>query len=164
MDTDMLVLKPLDRFLEHRAFAGFEDKEMVNFALWGSEAGHPFLRRFLDRYDSLSFDRDNLAKITIPQNTTQVLRQQGLVDYGHQQIDGVDLYSTEYFYPWPFLFHQDRPDYREFVTPETVAVHLWNHSWNPGIPLRKRVVFTAKRVLPVGVWNIVKRMKSLLYH
>lgn len=129
MDTDMLLLKSLDDFLHHRAFAGFEDERNVNFALVGAESGHPFLKRCRDRYDNMSFDARNPP--LIPHVVSDLLRSSGMKNAAVQEICGLTLYPPEYFYPWPFEVRSEKPDFREFSQPESRAVHLWNHSWKP---------------------------------
>ena len=39
MDTDVEVLKPLDEFLRHPAFSGFEDEKNVPTGIMGAEKG-----------------------------------------------------------------------------------------------------------------------------
>jgi hypothetical protein len=42
LDADVLLRKPLDGFLNHRAFSGFEEAGRPFTAVWGAEAGHPW--------------------------------------------------------------------------------------------------------------------------
>lgn len=53
LDTDVLVLEDFDRFLEHRAFVGFENPDHPFTAVFGAEPGHPFIKKMLDYYDGL---------------------------------------------------------------------------------------------------------------
>ncbi len=57
MDIDVEVKFPLDEFLVHRAFSGFEIKGSPFTALWGTEERHPWPKRVLDFYnDKTDFD------------------------------------------------------------------------------------------------------------
>ncbi|MDR1923278.1 MAG: hypothetical protein LBQ66_02795 [Planctomycetaceae bacterium] len=129
MDTDMLLLKSLDPFLSHRAFAAFENLKELGVAIFGDERHHPFLSLCMDWYNSRKFNPYHPPRN--PKVITKILRQKGLSKYGRQQIFDVDLYQIEYFYSLPFRNRMQRADYHEFVTPETVAVHLWNKTWAP---------------------------------
>ena len=50
MDTDVEILKPLDGFVQNKAFFGFESKDYIQTALIGSEPSHPIIKEFLDYY------------------------------------------------------------------------------------------------------------------
>lgn len=51
MDIDVEVKLPLDEFLHHRAFSGFEIKGSPFTALWATEKGHPWPKKVLEFYD-----------------------------------------------------------------------------------------------------------------
>lgn len=55
LDTDVLVLEELDKFLEHRAFVGFENAKFPFTAVFGAEKGHPFVKDMLKFYDGKDF-------------------------------------------------------------------------------------------------------------
>lgn len=54
MDIDVEVKLPLDEFLHHRAFSGFEIKGSPFTAVWGAESGHPWPRKVLEFYHQKS--------------------------------------------------------------------------------------------------------------
>lgn len=55
MDTDVEVVKPLDRFLSLKGFSGFENEKDVPTGIMACEKDHPFFKRLLKEYDSLHF-------------------------------------------------------------------------------------------------------------
>lgn len=55
LDTDVLVLDDLTRFLDHRAFVGFENSKYPFTAAFGAEPGHPLVKDMLDFYEGKSF-------------------------------------------------------------------------------------------------------------
>ncbi|HUT33797.1 MAG TPA: glycosyltransferase [Planctomycetota bacterium] len=127
LDTDVEVLKSFDPLLRHDAFLGFQAEDhptdWVNNAVWGSRAGHPFARAYLDGLTDLLETRSRFARG--PDVMTALLRQMGLKTYGFQEIAGVALYPLEYFYPFSWL---------EASTPErvkeaTYCIHHWEKSW-----------------------------------
>ncbi len=56
LDTDVLVLKPLDDMLNNKAFVGFETNDHPFTAVFGAESGHPFVKDMLDYYDNVKLD------------------------------------------------------------------------------------------------------------
>lgn len=59
LDTDNLVLEDLDKFLNDRAFVGFENKDYPFTAAFGCEKGHPLVKEVLDYYDGREFEFDS---------------------------------------------------------------------------------------------------------
>lgn len=55
MDTDVMVYKPLDPFLNDEAFTGFEDVNYPVTATMGCEKGNPVIKMMLDYYDCIPF-------------------------------------------------------------------------------------------------------------
>ena len=66
LDTDVLVLDTFDRFLQNRAFVGFENSRYPFTAVFGAEKGHPFVHDMLDYYADIDFEyssQDEKAKV-----------------------------------------------------------------------------------------------------
>lgn len=118
LDTDMLLLKPIDELLEYNFFSGFEVKGRVAFGLFGGVANHHFFSKMLTFYENNYFDEFNPPIIT---HTFKDLIN--LKNINKNEI----LLGPKYFYP---LTYQDREkDYKLFTLHESLAVHLWEHSW-----------------------------------
>lgn len=130
MDTDVEVLKSLNRFLQHASFSGFEDENNIPTAVMGSQAGNEWMRLLLADYDGRHFTRadgtqdltTNVSRIT---RTTQ--RQYGLpMDNAFHDVAGVlTLYPKDYFCP---------KSYSTGIitrTGNTHAVHHFSGSWRP---------------------------------
>ena len=157
LDTDMLVLKPLDPLLSHRAFAGFQDQREVNMAIFGAEHHHPFVTACLRWYQSAAFDPQKPP--IIPEVISMLFRNHGLTTNARQSVCDVDLYPSEYFYPWPFVGYKDNPEFRSYIKPESFAVHLWNHSWQAPLPLKTRVVRFVKPFVPAFAKRFLHRCR-----
>jgi len=56
LDTDMLLLKPIDELLKYNFFSGFEVKDRVAFGLFGGVAKHHFFSKMLAFYENNYFD------------------------------------------------------------------------------------------------------------
>lgn len=126
MDTDVELVKPLDPFLKHQAFAGFEHPDRVQTGLLACEKDFPLFREFLQHYDHASF----LLPDGTPDTTTnvQVLTdlclQKGLVCNDRlQTVAGLTIYPREVFCPVDF----DTKVLKK--TRKTAAIHWFSGSW-----------------------------------
>ena len=126
MDTDVELVKPLDPYLHHQAFAGFEHPERVQTGLLACEKDFPMFREFLGHYDHASFllPDGTLDTTTNVQVLTDLCRNHGLVCNDRlQTVAGLTIYPKEVFCPVDFdtrLLHKTR---------KTVAIHWFSGSW-----------------------------------
>ena len=123
LDTDMYVVKSFDDLLGYDCFLGYEDKwqQYINCAVVGAEIQHHVIKRILNMYDSLSFNPNQLSDFIVPRLITPLVKDALVWPY-------------EYFYPFPFEERLEN-GFKNYVTANTYAVHLWNISWNT--PLEK---------------------------
>ena len=127
MDTDVEVIKPLDPYRKHRAFAGFEHPERVQTGLLACEKGFPLFLDFMAYYDTASFLRsDGTADVT---TTVEVLTRlclaRGMVcNDCYQEVEGLALYPREVFCPVDF----DSKKLKK--TRQTVTIHWFSGSWH----------------------------------
>lgn len=56
MDTDVMVYQPLDKFLRHSFFTGFEQIHYPVTATMGAEKGNKLTKEMLDIYDNKKFE------------------------------------------------------------------------------------------------------------
>ncbi len=56
MDTDVFVYKPLDKFLIHNFFTGFEQVHYPITATMGANKGNELIKEMLDTYDTKIFE------------------------------------------------------------------------------------------------------------
>lgn len=127
MDTDVEVLKPLDKFLVHHAFSGFESEVDVPTGIMASEKKGLWVKENLDYYNGRhfitpngSFDlRSNVVTIT------QLLLPHGLKrDNSYQDIDKmITIYPKDYFCP------KDYNSKEIMLTENTHCIHHFNGSW-----------------------------------
>jgi len=128
MDTDCELVKPIDKFLAHEAFSGFESPEVVPTAIMASKKGYPLFQEFLNEYEDKSFKMPDGTYNETPNVTymTNTMTGYGLrLDDSEQTIKGFTLYPAEYFCPWgcPVLSKELRP------SKNTYAIHHFNASW-----------------------------------
>jgi hypothetical protein len=68
LDTDIILLDNFDKFLNNRAFVGYENPFHPFTAAFGAEPKHPLLKKMLDYYDNLDtykFDFENNNTISV---------------------------------------------------------------------------------------------------
>ena len=129
MDTDVEVLKSIDKFLLHRAFTGCENEEMCVTGIMASEANHSWIKELLSYYNDRpfilsdgSYDKTtNTKTITyttidkygwIPRNNHQVLRED------------LNIYPFDFFCAKSFETGQIKS------TKNTYTIHHFSGSWH----------------------------------
>jgi mannosyltransferase OCH1-like enzyme len=138
LDTDMLLLKPVAEALKYDFFSGEEVNGRVAYGLWGSIPQHRFLKEMKAFYDTSFFD--GFSPPVITHTFKQLLQKENL--QGNEII-----FPPEVFYALPYDKKEDAIE--KYVTSESIAVHLWEHSWKVeqketvGILIKKlRIVFS----------------------
>ncbi len=128
MDTDVEVLKPLDRFLFEEAFSGFESTSCVPTGLMASRAGNQFLKRLLSDYDNRRFIKED-GTFDLTTNVTLITEacvSAGLKLNGKKQtVAGFTLYPQDFFCPKAHdtgIVHLSENSY---------AIHHFDGSWLP---------------------------------
>lgn len=126
MDNDVEAIRPFD--LDHGLFVGFQkDDELtdcVNNCVIGAVAGHPVLRRILDRME-LRNPTDDPVWLG-PGLLTAEMFNLGMRIPGHEQkIGDVMIYAKDRFNPFN---HDERHDWMK-VTGRAYAVHHFQGSW-----------------------------------
>ena len=130
LDTDNLVLEPLDKFLDNKAFVGFENKDYPYTAAFGSEKGHPFIKKVLDYYEGREFEFDTNDQLKAV--NTKIVSDILIKDYkckknNKEQVlkDGIHVY----------------PDYI-LCNPssESSVIHIFTGTWMEGAkPLARKI-------------------------
>ena len=127
MDTDVEVIKPLDPYLEHTAFAGFEHPQRVQTGLLACEKGFPLFVDFMAHYDTASFlNSDGTPDVTTNVEVlSKLCLQRGMVcNDTFQEVDGLAIYPREVFCPIDF----DTKKLKK--TRNTVTIHWFSGSWH----------------------------------
>ncbi len=151
LDSDVLVLKPLDSFLNHNFFSaiefhqiqadrdgawdmidadgrrikpGFVSGIMIQAAVMGAERGCPFAREVLDWYTDQSFvgpDGNLNMNVVSPEIYAYVAEKRGFLYKDEDQ----ELDGGVHIYPSSHIAGN-----RHEVTPMTHAIHYCAHSWH----------------------------------
>lgn len=161
LDVDVELLKPLDPFLHHTAFGGYEGGKDITTGLIGAEKGSAWVKELLSLYEGKHFVlpdgrwdmTTNVRRISDYMAAAYGFKQ----DDSFQVIDGlVTIYPSSFFSPLnPSTLEVKR-------SPETVAIHYYTGSWEPRTPVllfRKFVM----RTLGVDAYNWIRAFKLKLF-
>lgn len=157
MDTDVMVLKPLDLYLLHKAFSGFESKTNVPTGIMASEKGHPLIGEMLSYYDTARFlnEDDSFNMKTNVETITSLLKQKGLIPNGkYQEIENMVFYSQNVFCP-----DTARIEDQEYMK-DTVTIHYFAGSWKSD-SMRKREASIWWKAMAIPGMKISKLMTFL---
>ena len=122
LDTDVIVYKPLDEFLNNDFFTGWEQPNYPVCAVMGAKKGNKLIKEMLDQYDKEVFEtHDNWWEY---RTNTMILsdvigRYIDRNKYEYQNVDGITIYPRKYF-----TKNDDG-----VIDKETYAEHLMLGNW-----------------------------------
>ena len=126
LDTDVEIIKPIDVFLVHRAFSGFETVDRIPTGIMSCEKGYPLFSELLSYYDNISFIKQDgsLDLTTNVEIITKHCIQLGLIPNNqYQVIMGFALYPNDFFCP------KDSGTGKIHCTENTYTIHHFSGSW-----------------------------------
>lgn len=136
LDTDVRVLAKLDGLLSDRAFIGFENHDYLSAAIFGAEAGHPWIKDIIAYYQDRDFNfdqNDQLAGVNSLSVTDILSQHYGLKKGNYEQI----LPSGIHVYPDGILCNP---------SAKSKTIHLFTGTWMSGQhSWKKKLVTTLKR-------------------
>jgi len=141
LDSDVELVKPLDCFLSHKSFSGFEDATHIQTGVIGAEKGNAIIKELLAGYVDKKFILDKgLNQTTNVITVTKMLEKKGLLKNNKAQLllENLQIYPSEYFCPMSFETGQIQ------VTNNTYAIHHFSASW---LSLKKRISLKIGRFL-----------------
>lgn len=146
MDTDVEVLNPLDKFLVHHAFSGFEDEQNVPTGIMASERGGEWVKDNLAYYDNRHFVKED-GTIDLTTNVvtiTKYMLSLGLKQNNtYQDFPGlITIYPKDYFCPKSYA------DGKIYLTDNTYTIHHFAGSWKT-----KKEIFKIKFIRFIGERN-----------
>lgn len=129
MDTDVEVLKSLDRFLNNKAFSGFETSCTIPTGIMGAEKESSWISYLLNYYDNSHFilEDGSMNFTTNVQTITNMTKEKYKVDLVGNLLDIKDvvaIYPKEYFCPKEYETGKIK------ITENTYTIHHFNASWH----------------------------------
>ena len=134
LDTDVELLKPLDDMLEQGPFMGQEQPEdpsdrALHCAMglgMACQAGHPFVARMLQHYQSAHFVTwTGQQGATIVDTVRQLMADEPIEPVG----DGIVRAAGFNIYPWPWLCPMNYFTGELKLQPQSHAIHHYAASW-----------------------------------
>lgn len=156
MDTDVEVLKPLDKFLIHYAFSGFEDEQNIQTGIMGSERGGRWVKENLAHYEGRHFlNEDGTLDLTTNVATiTNYMLPLGLKQNNTYQDfpDLITFYPKDYFCPKSYI------DGKIHLTDNTYTIHHFAGSWQAG----RIKTFLLRYLSKEAIDNLVNLKRTLI--
>ncbi len=166
LDTDVQILKPLNMFLHHKAFSGFENKKYISTAILACQKNFPLFKQFLDCYYNISFYTDNGEMDLTPNvvRITNICTKKGFVpDNQYQILDGFAIYPDDFFCPKNYITGEIKK------TKNTYLIHHFDGSWHGAkqkkymqdrVKMYKRMKFKENiHNFLAGIYHIFKKQK-----
>ncbi len=125
-DTDVEVLKPLDTFLNNKAFIGAESKYSICTAVIGAEKGATFIGELMSLYNDLHFVNEQEMDLT--PNSQRIFEYlKNTYDYKETskpiKWENCTLYPKDYFSPINCY------TYKQEITKNTYCIHRFAGTW-----------------------------------
>ena len=184
LDTDVELIKPLDKFLNMSMFCGWEERDAIldhnnisyensiNFGLgFGAVKGHPILKEILELYDKINFYDENgkMNLMACPHYQTMILKKYGLDDTKRSfQI----LEKDTYVFPEDYFSPKSQTTGVIKITNNTISIHHFSETWiSPGqriickveknlrliFPYKAASFFTKIILLPIFIFIKIKK-------
>lgn len=157
LDTDVELIRSLDKLLEYEAFLGFENETWLNTGLgFGCVPGHPVLDVLLEPYLESKADRDgSFEPVPCPRLNTEALLPYGLKQDGTKQtVCDTEILPVEYLNPY------DDPTGKLNKTKNTYSIHWFGKSWmNKRTILRSRLTRPIHRIFGIDALAIFRKKK-----
>ena len=148
LDTDVELIKPLDKLIENGGFMGFDDNGIVSTGLgFACEKGNELVGRLLKDYEDISFILpDGSYDLTpCPDRNTKTLAELGMdLENKDQIFMGIKMLPEDYLCPVQYYTGN------KVITKNTYSIHHFCASWTSATA--KRTTF-AKRILGVKLYN-----------
>lgn len=160
LDTDVELLKPIDRFLSEKAFTGFESKDSLITAVMGTEKNNKLFEELLKYYDTASFvlEDGRYNQITNTHIITDYFIKNGIKPNGKKQtVHGITVYPQIYFCPNNLSRVFDIPSSKSY------AIHHFDQSWKDIKIVKKNIIQRIRRYIIGVLRNLVgtDRLESL---
>lgn len=125
LDTDVELIQPIDNFLEHKAFSGFESSNLVQTGIIGAQKKHILIESWLQWYADRPYLIDGKPEMTPNVSfITEDLKARGLkMDDSRQVIDGMAIYPQTWFCPLSAVSIEKK------ITADTHVLHYFTSTW-----------------------------------
>ncbi len=148
LDTDVELIKPLDKLVEGNGYMGFDDNGIISTGLgFACEKGSKLIAALLADYEGIPFILpDGTYDITpCPERNTETLIKLGMDIADKDQVFmGMRMLPEDYLCPMKYYSG------RKIITENTYSIHHFCASWIS--PTAKRTLFV-KRIVGVKLYD-----------
>lgn len=148
LDTDVEIIKPLDKLIEENGYMGFDDNGVISTGLgFACEKGNKLVKALLDDYENISFilPDGSYDQTPCPDRNTKVMQNLGMKLEDKDQIFmGIRMLPEDYLCPMKYYTG------RKTITKNTYSIHHFCASWIS--PTAKRTLFV-KRLVGVKLYD-----------
>lgn len=148
LDTDVELLKPLDKLILDGGFMGFDDNGVISTGLgFACEKGNELVGALLKDYDDISFIlSDGSYDLTpCPDRNTKILINLGMdIETRNQTFMGIKMLPEDYLCPIKYYTGKKK------ITKNTYSIHHFSASWISSTA--KRTLFV-KRIVGVKMYD-----------
>ena len=147
-DTDVELIKPIDKLIEKGGFMGFDDNSVISTGLgFACEKGNELVGKLLKDYDDISFKLPDgsLDMTPCPDRNTKTIIELGFdISNKNQIFMGIQMLPEDYLCPVKYYTG------KKTITKNTYSIHHFCASWTT--PRAKRTLFF-KRILGVKLYD-----------
>ena len=159
LDIDVEIIKPLNDLLNNKLVCGFESEDYANpGVLIGCEKENSLVSELYEDYLKKDFvmSADFKNQLTLCKTFTEKLKEMGFeIKNKTQIIDGVAIYSSEYFSP------KSLTDGKIRKTKNTYSIHHYAGTWIPKkVAFKSKILQLAKRLMGEKMVNKLKQRKK----
>ena len=148
LDTDVELIKPLDRIIEEGGYMGFDDSGIISTGLgFASEKGDELVGTLLADYDDIHFllSDGTYDMKPCPDRNTETMIKLGMDTSNKNQIFmGIHMYPEEYFCPMKYYTG------KKIITENTYSIHHFCASWTSATSQRTLLI---KRIIGAKLYN-----------
>ncbi len=148
LDTDVEIIKPIDKLVEKGGYMGFDDNGIISTGLgFACEKGNELVGAILKDYDDIPFLRDDgtYDLLPCPDRNTQTMVKLGLdINNREQVFMGIQMLPEDYLCPMKYYTG------KKVITKNTYSIHHFCASWTS--KTSKRTTFV-KRIIGVKLYE-----------
>lgn len=156
LDTDVEIIKNIDKLLSYRAFMAMESENRVSTGLgMGACKNHPFIIENLNEYKNRHFllkngKIDTTTCVTITSNL--INKEYGRLTNNTVNMANLTIFSTEVFNPFDFIKNKLN------ITDHTLAIHHYDATWKDGKDKFLKMKIKLRKFLGSNLYEKIKNI------
>lgn len=159
MDTDVEVVKSLDKFLEHQAFTGCENENMCVTGTMGAVKEHSWIKDLLDYYTNQHFLMADGSHNT--KTNTKIITEITGKKYGWKNKDTYQILKDDlHIYPYDVFCAKNFKTGKIENNENTHTIHHFSGSWHTKEEKIKRRII---KFIGYKNFELIKKIKAKIF-